>query len=543
MKKFLVVLLSVLFILPCALILTACNNSDEDNLAVYYENNLEEYNIESISFCSSYQIDDSTISVSSYSTNTFTETNIVGVKKDELTENKLYIKIDLKPNTILDTLKMMVNDEEVNLNLVTSAMLDYDSYIYEFDNIPQKAKLTFSGKASYIVSSFKINFNDVSNSFVDHDSVLSARFALKTGNQYLIGSSDAGVNYQSFKTQYSNINKSWVLSDKLYIDVYFEGNEKILSTSKIVEAEILNDEESTISPNRLVSDGKVSFEFVQQKQGIDITLKPNFLAYNTIEVETTMGVEYCDLTPDEIKYVIGDLELETITYSQIKDAKNLKIKMLLDEFLKTLLNSDKTNLFVNSTVSNNVKFENDYAIIDVESPWNYYNEGGVLNNQIEILTYYIEIVPKLKEDIFELYSLSEIFLDNNNLSKIEFEGINDIYTNINNGGYAGGFDSLQNSLYVDIDYKGQNYFAGFRNGKNFSINCKIAYLNENLINDYSKKIKIEINSTTTIILSYNFENKLEFQNENITVSTIKDDIVSISFNDFDVTNISFGIEV
>ena len=536
MKKYLNYLFSILFILPCAFLITACNNQLEENLAVFYEGSVEGYNIDSIQFASSYSVEGSYIQIDNYPTSYYEETEKTGVEKEDI-NGDLYVVVSLKENASIGTLKMYVNEQEVQLTLESAS--EQSAYFYKFDSIPTNAKLTFSGKAEYIVSSFSIEFESLRDEYLTNQSYTDARLALRLGEEYLIGSQSAGVDYNSFTEGYENINKSWSLDKKLFIEISFVGNDRLLSRSQIITAQLASNEEY-IGTKRMVNDGVVIFEIGGDVEGIKITFNPNYLTSNTTNINVDIGMDNFALPFEQVLYVVDGTEYESITYSQAKTATDVKIKFKNNEFLKTFLNSNKVGFYVNNTElsKDNVTLQGDYTIISVNKPWKYYEENGAYDDNLQLLNYLIQCIRLIKPgDNLEIYSVDEILAENTNLTKIDFSGVKDLFANIDQGGYSG---ADTNSLYVDVDVVGENYFAGHRYGQNFSVNCKVAYLNENYSTDYTKDIIVLINNEIEITLSYDSENKLNYTSENITIETLKDEIINISFNGIAVNSISFS---
>lgn len=543
MKKFLTYLTAVLIMLPCVFVFSACNDGNKENFAVFYEGDLQSYEIDTIQFCSSYAVEDSYINVNTYTTTYYEETGRTGVEKDDV-DGDLYIHIVLKQYATIGILKMLIDGQEVQLDLVSAG--ENNSYFYKFASTPSNAKITFSGKAEYMSSTFSFEFAEASNACLSNQNYLDARFALKHGNTYLIGSAQEGVNFATFKTQYETVDKSWLLDEKLCLEVYFANKDRILSTYDILEVQTLTSE-SFVGATRYVKDGVVTFLLDENKEGLKITLNPNYLMANTTDLGADIGMDTFALPCEEVLYVVDGTEYDSVTYEQTKNATYVKIKLKLNEFLKTILESNKVAFNVNRKEfdKNNLVVQGDYAVMTVDKPWDYYSENDVtIGSGYELLDYLIEFYPLIKnEEMLELYTIDDILGENSNLTKIAFSGVNNLFAILYNTGYSGGLDDLKNSLYVDISANGENYLAGYRSSQDFSIKCKIAYLNENVMEDYSKDIVLLINNDIEITLSYDSNNKLNYKGENVTVttSTSFDNIIDISFTGIDVSSISFQV--
>lgn len=545
-RTILSILMVFCLMLPCAFLLSACGEkSDETKFAVYYVDNLSDYNIESVDFCESYTQTESNIELnSSFYTTIVNEKN--GIEQQNVT-GEIYVAITLKDKTELGTLKMLVNGNEVALEEVTADTMK--RYFYKFDSVPSNAKITFSGKAEYIQSSFEIEFNDITQACANYEGYTSARFILRMGDNYLIGNASEGVNYEAFKTAYNNIDKTWVLSDRLYLDVYFANSNYFLNSCDFIFAERAPIDESSpyypIVPDREIKDEVVSLIFDGVKDGVKFTIKPDYLAYISNDIDFTMGFRSeieIEIETNEVKYILdGGSEVDTLSYSQIKNASDIKVKIKLDNFSKTFISSDKTYLAVNQfNLTDEVSVDGDYATFSLKSPWEYY-EGYVYGNiSLDLLTYYVYVECEYSSEMETWYSLDEIFSDNSNLSKIEFGAVNTL--NESTSPY-GGYTNLNSNLYVGIVAKGNNFFYGYRDGKNFSMICKMACFSDaNYDYDYSKKIVINLNGTKTIELNY-VDQKLSYNDENVTISTdsSNDKIVTISFTNYDLNSIQFSV--
>ena len=90
--------------------------------------------------------------------------------------------------------------------------------------------------------------------------------------------------------------------------------------------------------------------FKQKIRTLLILFKRFFLKFKTINI-------------NDVKYIINSTESNSLTYSQIKDANKIKVKNELDEFSKTLINSDRTHLILNrQELTNEVVVDGNYAI-------------------------------------------------------------------------------------------------------------------------------------------------------------------------------------
>ncbi len=321
MKKFLTLMLTVILALPCAILMTACggdNQTDELVYAVYHQENLETYGIKEIIFTPSIEYGES-YAISSID-------DKVGVAKEDVTAGNLYVRLHLADNSYLGTLKMYVNGKEVALEEVESIS---ECYVYKFDSIPTNAKITFSGEVSYYESNVTINFGKLMDEYKTDENYLKAKLSLRIGDTYLIGSATEGVNYETFVTEYETIEKAWVLKDNLYISIYFDGKDRILNRSNIIQCDL--------ACSRIFEDGVVTFEIKGNKDGGEISFNPNYLTDNTTKASVNVSFSNYNLTPDNISYIVDGSEYSIATYDQIKNATNIKIKFSLNEFLKTIL--------------------------------------------------------------------------------------------------------------------------------------------------------------------------------------------------------------
>ena len=216
----------------------------------------------------------------------------------------------------------------------------------------------------------------------------------------------------------------------------------------------------------------------------------------------------------------------------------------LNEFLKTILTSGKTGISCNySSLEQAVEIDGDYAFITVGTPWAYYYDGLILNNYIGLLSYNFDCYSLYDEVTQEWYSIDDIFGENANLKKIEFSGVNNLNTDINNVGYQGGVDFETDFLYLDIAPVGNNYFIEYANGTDFSIKCRMEYYRGSygVCNDF-KNVKITINGTKEVVLTYDSEWKLATAVEGVTVTKLmssSNELVEISFSGMEIESISF----
>lgn len=531
MKKFLTLMLTVILALPCAILMTACggdNQTDELVYAVYHQENLETYGIKEIIFTPSIEYGES-YAISSID-------DKVGVAKEDVTAGNLYVRLHLADNSYLGTLKMYVNGKEVALEEVESISEPTTCCAYKFDSIPTNAKITFSGEVSYYKSNVAINFGKLMDEYKTDENYLKAKLSLRIGDTYLIGSATEGVNYETFVTEYETIEKAWVLKDNLYISIYFDGKDRILNRSNIIQCDL--------ACSRIFEDGVVTFEIKGNKDGGEISFNPNYLTDNTTKASVNVSFSNYNLTPDNISYIVDGSEYSIATYDQIKNATNIKIKFSLNEFLKTILTSGKTGISCNySSLEQAVEIDGDYAFITVGTPWAYYYDGLILNNYIGLLSYNFDCYSLYDEVTQEWYSIDDIFGENANLKKIEFSGVNNLNTDINNVGYQGGVDFETDFLYLDIAPVGNNYFIEYANGTDFSIKCRMEYYRGSygVCNDF-KNVKITINGTKEVVLTYDSEWKLATAVEGVTVTKLmssSNELVEISFSGMEIESISF----
>lgn len=539
-KKILSILTIFCLLFSCVILFSACGkNTERTEFAVYYIGELNDYNIEAVDFCSYFDESGTTNDLETYVYTSEIDSGKTGVEKQYAT-GEMYIAVTLKDKTNIATLKMQINGADVNLEEKTVDSIT--RYIYKFDSMPSNAKITFSGKAEYITSTFQIEFMDIADTYSSYEGYTSARFILRLGDEYLIGNTNNGVDYQTFKNSYNNINKSWLLSENLCLDVYFTNTNYFLSNSNFIFAEKIQDDDSfhyPIDAIRKTNDGVVSMMFSGFKEGVKFTINPNCLAEISTNLDFTMGYQYLDVNINDVKYIINSTESNSLTYSQIKDVNEIKVKIELDEFSKTLINSDKTHLILNSLeLTNEIVVDGNYAIFSLKKPWEYYNE--LWNSNVDLLTYYLEVAADYCENTQNFYSLDEIFADNANITKIDFSGVNTLNESTSPySGYAIFDPESPSALYVGICNTGNNYFNCFRIGNSFSITCKIACFTNNN-KDYTKKIVLTINENTPIELNY-VDEILSCASDNVVVTTNKtnNEIVTITFNNYDVNSIQF----
>lgn len=531
MKKFLTLMLTVILALPCAILMTACggnNQTDELVYAVYHQENLETYGIKEIRFTPSIE------GGNSYARAFIDDKD--GVAKEDVKDENLYVRLYLADNSYLGTLKMFVNGKEVALEEVESMSESTTYYAYKCDSIPTNAKITFSGEVSYYVSNVSINFDKLMDEYKTDENYLKAKLSLRIGDTYLIGSATEGVNYETFASEYETIEKTWVLKDNLYISIYFDGKDRILNRSNIIQCDL--------ACSRIFEDGVVTFEIKGNKDGGDISFKTNYLADNTTEISVGVSFENYDLTPENVSYIVDGSEYSVVTYSQIKNATNIKIKLSLNEFLKTILTSGKTGISCNYSSSEQaVEIDGDYAFITVGTPWAYYSDGLIFNSYINLLSYNFDCYSLYDEVTQYWYSIDDIFGENANLKKIEFNGVNNLNTDIYAMGYLGEIDLEADFLYLDIAPVGNNYFIEYANGTDFSIKCRMEYYRSGfgVCNDY-KNVKVTINGTKEVVLTYDSEWKLATAVEGVTVTKLmssSNELVEISFSGMEIESISF----